>query len=712
SDATVINNTAVNNSNGGIDLGVSSNDVVANNILYNNKVYGLKLRNAQALVDNNLYYSVTSSLPLAIDSGQSYLTLAALRAGTGRELHGLNADPGFVDPANNDYRLTWNSPAIAAATTTYAHASDYANGNVYGIPNIGAYEFQPPSSMGIDKVDIGAGAKIFGDGKFENAAAPNSNLADLSIAPPAGFSTYASTSTVPEWLDISNITVWNKAGDYHKRWTESSAVIGSASTVHTIGDLAPNTNYLVKVDNATTTISCPRGICRSNAQGKITFTYTGGYSTHDFDISEGDNTAPTVDTYSVGGAISGLSGSVVLQNNGKDNLTVSANGSFAFAIATTTGSAYSVSVLTNPSGQTCSVSSGSGTVASANVTTVSVSCANNSTPSSGGGGGGGIAADTTPPGIPANFSVISSSGQIILSWTNPADSDFAGAKLYRKINSAPTSQADPLAKLIYQGNGNIFTDTSAMPDALYYYSLYAYDTDGNYSSPAAIYVRVASGQISTSTVPVTIPVAKNQSDNSSPIASLIGASGALVNQVTAGETATLFANAQFVPLSEIEKQTYLKIIALAAKPLTQKIKYAIADFIHSGTPTTKILGAGERGGSIASFNSAFSRLPETATDWQDIIKIGNGRWTSQTSASSLARAKINFKLVYGRNPKMSDVHDNAAVTIMAYGLRPAQRNQASEKTAIKSFKFIFHKAPVSATDWDIVRAIAYSGAKR
>jgi hypothetical protein len=61
---------------------------------------------------------------------------------------------------------------------------------------------------------------------------------------------------------------------------------------------------------------------------------------------------------------------------------------------------------------------------------------------------------------------------------------------------------------------------------------------------------------------------------------------------------------------------------------------------------------------------------------------------------------------------MKNSNDNAAVTIMAYGLRPANRNTESEKTAIKSFKYIYGKNPVSAMEWDVVRAIAYSGAKR
>jgi hypothetical protein len=84
----------------------------------------------------------------------------------------------------------------------------------------------------------------------------------------------------------------------------------------------------------------------------------------------------TATTYTVGGALSGLSsGTVVLQNNGSGNLSLSANGAFTFATALASGSAYSVTVFTQPAGQTCSVANGSGTIGSANVTNVAVSCA-------------------------------------------------------------------------------------------------------------------------------------------------------------------------------------------------------------------------------------------------------------------------------------------------------------------------------------------------
>src|SRR6266568_8630617 len=84
------------------------------------------------------------------------------------------------------------------------------------------------------------------------------------------------------------------------------------------------------------------------------------------------STSPT--TYTVGGSITGLSGTVVLQDNGGDNLTATADGTFTFATPLADGSGYSVTVSTQPSGQTCTVANGSGTIAGANVTNVGVSC--------------------------------------------------------------------------------------------------------------------------------------------------------------------------------------------------------------------------------------------------------------------------------------------------------------------------------------------------
>ena len=89
----------------------------------------------------------------------------------------------------------------------------------------------------------------------------------------------------------------------------------------------------------------------------------------------------TTNTYAVGGMVTGLTGSgLVLQDNLGDNLNVAAAGTFTFAKAVASGAPYSVTVLTQPSSpsQTCTVTSGSGTIAAAAVTGVSVACTTNS----------------------------------------------------------------------------------------------------------------------------------------------------------------------------------------------------------------------------------------------------------------------------------------------------------------------------------------------
>ena len=78
--------------------------------------------------------------------------------------------------------------------------------------------------------------------------------------------------------------------------------------------------------------------------------------------------------FTIGGTITGLSGTVVLQDNGGDNLTLTADGTFTFSTGLALGSPYNVTVFTQPAGQSCAVTFGSGTV-NADVTTVQVTCA-------------------------------------------------------------------------------------------------------------------------------------------------------------------------------------------------------------------------------------------------------------------------------------------------------------------------------------------------
>ena len=114
-------------------------------------------------------------------------------------------------------------------------------------------------------------------------------------------------------------------------------------------------------------------------------------------------------SYTIGGTVSGLSGTVVLQDNSADDLSVSANGTFTFATSVVSGASYSVTVKTNPAGQACTVSNGSGTVGSANVTNVAVSCGTNT---------GTSASDDfnrADGGLGANWTAVSDGGMAIAS---------------------------------------------------------------------------------------------------------------------------------------------------------------------------------------------------------------------------------------------------------------------------------------------------------
>jgi hypothetical protein len=88
--------------------------------------------------------------------------------------------------------------------------------------------------------------------------------------------------------------------------------------------------------------------------------------------SDGGNRAPS--NYAVGGAVSGLSGTVTLQNNSGETISVSSNGSFRFTTPVAVGQSYQVRVASHPINQQCAVTAGSGVIGSADINDVSVSC--------------------------------------------------------------------------------------------------------------------------------------------------------------------------------------------------------------------------------------------------------------------------------------------------------------------------------------------------
>ncbi|MFH1522343.1 MAG: DUF4430 domain-containing protein [Patescibacteria group bacterium] len=164
----------------------------------------------------------------------------------------------------------------------------------------------------------------------------------------------------------------------------------------------------------------------------------------------------------------------------------------------------------------------------------------------------------------------------------------------------------------------------------------------------------------------------------------------------------------------LEKDFSKTIVAkvIKGKELTAEKKNSITNFITYGTKTTDKLGAGERAGVINSYKFTFGKLPEKEEDWEDVIKIAKGEMPNKENASAEDEAKNTFKKVYGREVDRANSYDNLAIKMITYGLRPVKRDLEKEKSGIKIFQDIYGQNPISAIDWDIVRAISYSGAVR
>jgi hypothetical protein len=231
------------------------------------------------VLDYNLYLPLDNSKFVSYD-GTNNVSWSVYK-GT-YEAHSYNYNPLFNNSNANDFTLQSVSPAIDSGTPISGLTTDYLNNHIYGTPDIGAYEYQPPYTIGTDNPNISSPIRIYADGKYRYTnTVSGSSVAKLSIIPQAGFG----TGDYSQWMDVT-VNTWHSTGDYYKSWTETTSN-SALVTNHTIGDLKPNTYYTLKLDtiNQTTYLS--------NGTGQLTFTYSGGYSTnHTFELNE-DTTSPT-----------------------------------------------------------------------------------------------------------------------------------------------------------------------------------------------------------------------------------------------------------------------------------------------------------------------------------------------------------------------------------------------------------------------------------
>lgn len=90
--------------------------------------------------------------------------------------------------------------------------------------------------------------------------------------------------------------------------------------------------------------------------------------------------------------------------------------------------------------------------------------------------------DATPPANPMNFTAIGGNAVVHLSWTLPPDPDLAGVRIVRRTDAFPTGPLD--GSLVYVGLGTATDDLAVTNGTTYFYAIFAFDGNGNYSSGA------------------------------------------------------------------------------------------------------------------------------------------------------------------------------------------------------------------------------------
>jgi hypothetical protein len=273
-------------------------------------------------------------------------------------------------------------------------------------------------------------------------AACSSGSPPSSPAPPAPASTFTIGGTVSGLTGSGTVTLTDtRAG--------SSGPIGNGAFTLPNG-LTGGASYAV-----TAAASSGETCTVTNGSGTV-----GSVNVTNIAVS---CTAPVAASYTIGGTVTGLSGSVTLQDNGANNLTLTANGAFTFTTSIAAGGPYAVSVLTQPSGQTCAISDGSGTVGSANVTDVAVTCA-----ASGTGPGSGVGFWMPFSATPVSGSSGGKTGLFLI-----ASNSIGSSPAPQFVTTTPVT----LLGLAFQGATYGSTPPTTVTPALMIYA--AAGTDGN-----------------------------------------------------------------------------------------------------------------------------------------------------------------------------------------------------------------------------------------
>lgn len=302
--------------------------------------------------------ATTLTFPTTLTAGSSY-AVAVQSAPVGLTCSVANGT-GTI-PASNV-----TSVAVTCSAQSYS-----LGGSVSGLSATGLV-----LASGSDQLVLAPGASRF---ILPTAVAYASPYAVTVQSSPAGFTcSIANATGVMGTADVNNVVVTCSR--------QSFALGGTISGLNGTGLVLANGTDQLSVAAGATNFNLARvaftssyAVTVANQPVGVTCTVTAGSGT----MPAADVTSVAVtcsnQPYSLGGTVSGLTSAGLVLANGSDLFTVPAGASmFTMPATVDFASPYAVTVVTQPTGMTCTVSAGAGTMPAAHVGSVSVVCANRS----------------------------------------------------------------------------------------------------------------------------------------------------------------------------------------------------------------------------------------------------------------------------------------------------------------------------------------------
>ncbi|MDR8395749.1 MULTISPECIES: beta-propeller fold lactonase family protein [Paraburkholderia] len=227
--------------------------------------------------------------------------------------------------------------------------------NALVVPANGAFRFSTPIASAYT-VSVGSqpAGQTCSVGQGTGVAA-TANITNVVVSCSAN--SYTVGANVSGLAGGAQVVLQNNGGD--------ATTVSSNGNVTFAGRIAYNGSYNVSVATQ------PSGQTCTVSNGSAS-----GVSANVTNV----NVVCAIETYTISGSVTDLSGTLVLQNNGADSTTIASNGSFSFATPVAYGGNYNVTVGTQPTNQTCTVTNGSAGGVTANVSNVAVQCVVTSRP--------------------------------------------------------------------------------------------------------------------------------------------------------------------------------------------------------------------------------------------------------------------------------------------------------------------------------------------